>query len=76
MIVERLAAQYPNVTFDMMPRRERQSFFLTSKIRLSLDYLRYLQNNLREEFQFTGTPVVLSVRARRAARGEELEELG
>ena len=42
-IVERLAAQHANVTFDMMPRRERQSFFLASKVRLSLDYLRYLQ---------------------------------
>ena len=38
--------------------------------------MRYLQNNLREEFQFTGTPVVLSLRARRPARGEEVEELG
>ena len=42
-IVERLAASHDGVTFGMMPRRERANFFLASKIRLSLDYLRYLQ---------------------------------
>jgi hypothetical protein len=42
-IVERLAASHETVTFGMMPRRERAYFFLASKIRLSLDYLRYLQ---------------------------------
>ena len=42
-IVERLSARHANVTFGMMPRRERASFFLASKIRLSLDYLRYLR---------------------------------
>ena len=42
-IVERLATSHDNVTFGMMPRRERAYFFLASKLRLSLDYLRYLQ---------------------------------
>ena len=42
-IVERLAARHGSVTFGMMPRRERAYFFLASKIRLSLDYLRYLR---------------------------------
>jgi len=42
-IVERLAASHEAVTFGVMPRRERAYFFLASKIRLSLDYLRYLQ---------------------------------
>ncbi len=42
-IVERLAASHETVTFGVMPRREREYFFLASKIRLSLDYLRYLQ---------------------------------
>jgi hypothetical protein len=42
-IVERLASRHDTVTFGMMPRRERTSFFLASKIRLSLDYLRYLR---------------------------------
>jgi hypothetical protein len=42
-IVERLAARHATVTFGMMPRRERAYFFLASKIRLSLDYLRYLR---------------------------------
>src|SRR4029077_11507548 len=41
--VERLAARHDGVTFGMMPRRERPYFFLASKIRLSLDYLRYLR---------------------------------
>jgi hypothetical protein len=42
-IVERLASRHAAVTFGMMPRRERAYFFLASKIRLSLDYLRYLR---------------------------------
>jgi hypothetical protein len=42
-IVEHLAARHATVTFGMMPRRERAYFFLASKIRLSLDYLRYLR---------------------------------
>lgn len=42
-IVERLSARHENVTFGVMPRRERADFFLASKIRLSLDYLRYLR---------------------------------
>ena len=42
-IVERLASRHDTVTFGMMPRRERAYFFLASKIRLSLDYLRYLR---------------------------------
>ena len=42
-IVERLASRHGTVTVGMMPRRERAYFFLASKIRLSLDYLRYLR---------------------------------
>jgi hypothetical protein len=42
-IVEALASRHDTVTFGMMPRRERADFFLASKIRLSLDYLRYLR---------------------------------
>jgi len=41
-IVERLAL-LPNVTHGEVPRREKDSFFLASKIRLALDYLRYLE---------------------------------
>lgn len=40
-IVDRIAAQ-PNVTQGDVPRREKDSFFLMSKVRLALDYLRYL----------------------------------
>jgi hypothetical protein len=62
-IVERLAARHDTVTFGMMPRRERAYFFLASKIRLSLDYLRYL----RPEF---ATASALRRRARvRTPRG-------
>jgi hypothetical protein len=62
-IVERLAARHDLVTFGMMPRRERAYFFLASKIRLSLDYLRYL----RPEF---ATAPALRRRARiRTPRG-------
>ncbi len=42
VIVERIAGQ-PNVTHGDVPRREKDSFFLTSKVRLALDYLRYLE---------------------------------
>jgi hypothetical protein len=62
-IVERLAARHATVTFGMMPRRERAYFFLASKIRLSLDYLRYLRP------EFAKTPA-LRRRARvRTPRG-------
>jgi len=62
-IVERLASRHGTVTFGMMPRRERASFFLASKIRLSLDYLRYLRP------EYAQTPV-LRRRARvRTPRG-------
>src|SRR5204863_803515 len=56
-IVERLAARHDNVTVGMMPRRERAYFFLASKIRLSLDYLRYLRP------EYAATPA-LQLRAR------------
>jgi hypothetical protein len=62
-IVERLSARHANVTFGMMPRRERAYFFLASKIRLSLDYLRYLRP------EYARTPA-LQLRARpRTPRG-------
>ena len=62
-IVERLSTQHRNVTFGMMPRRERAYFFLASKIRLSLDYLRYLRP------EYAQTPA-LRLRARtRTPRG-------
>jgi hypothetical protein len=62
-IVERLASRHDTVTFGMMPRRERAYFFLASKIRLSLDYLRYLRP------EYAGTPA-LQRRARvRTPRG-------
>jgi hypothetical protein len=43
VIVERLAAAHPNVTFGAVPRRERRPLFFASRIRLALDYLRYLE---------------------------------
>jgi hypothetical protein len=62
-IVERLAARHQTVTLGMMPRRERADFFLASKIRLSLDYLRYLRP------EYANTPA-LQRRARlRTPRG-------
>lgn len=42
-IVERLARAHPGITHGRTSRRERRWFFLASKIRLSLDYLRYLE---------------------------------
>jgi hypothetical protein len=41
-IVERLTT-LPNVTSGDIPRREKDGFFLSTKVRLSLDYLRYLE---------------------------------
>jgi hypothetical protein len=41
-IVERLS-RHPNVTSGDVPLREKDSFFLASKVRLALDYLRYLE---------------------------------
>lgn len=42
-IVDRLVAEYPSVTQGPVPRREKESLFLASKVRLALDYLRYLE---------------------------------
>src|SRR5690242_6950412 len=41
-IVERLAARFPNISRGAVPTRETDSAFLASKVRLGLDYLRYL----------------------------------
>ena len=42
-IVERLAAHHSRVTYGMTPGRETASLALASKVRLSIDYLRYLE---------------------------------
>ncbi len=52
------------------------TLFVSRPSAIAPNYVRYLQNHLREEFQFTGTPLVLNLRARRAARGETLDTLG
>lgn len=41
-IVERLSAAYPHVSHGEVARREQKTGFLASKVRLTLDYLRYL----------------------------------
>jgi hypothetical protein len=42
-IVERLAAAHPNITYGKVPTREQKTRFLATKVRLTLDYLRYLE---------------------------------
>lgn len=42
-IVERLASAHANVTFGQVPWREQKTRFLATKVRLTLDYLRYLE---------------------------------
>jgi hypothetical protein len=42
-VLDRLTGSYPNVTAGRIPQREADSLFLASKIRLGLDYLRYLE---------------------------------
>lgn len=51
-IVERLAAAHRNVTFGAVPWREQKTRFLAAKIRLAIDYLRYL------EPEYDGTPAL------------------
>jgi hypothetical protein len=51
-IVERLGAKYPNVTYGPVASREQKTRFLASKVRLTLDYLRYL------EPEYAGTPAL------------------
>ena len=51
-IVERLAAAHPNVTWGKVPTREQKTRFLATKVRLTLDYLRYL------EPEYAGTPAL------------------
>ena len=41
-IVDRLAEGRPNVRVGVVPHREKDDLFIASKVRLSLDYLRYL----------------------------------
>jgi hypothetical protein len=42
-LVERLAAELPGVTFGELPRREADEATLATKLRLALDYTRYLE---------------------------------
>jgi hypothetical protein len=51
-IVERLSAKYRNVTCGQVPHREQKTRFLASKVRLTLDFLRYL------EPEYAGTPAL------------------
>ena len=43
VVLDRLLAEYPNLTAGRIPPREDDSAFLASKIRLGYDYLRYLE---------------------------------
>ncbi|PYR79351.1 MAG: hypothetical protein DMF87_11515 [Acidobacteria bacterium] len=51
-IVERLGAKYRNVAYGEAPHREQKTRFLASKVRLTLDFLRYL------EPEYAGTPAL------------------
>jgi len=51
-IVQRLATAHPNVTSGEIPTREQKPRFLATKVRLTLDYLRYL------EPEYEGTPAL------------------
>ena len=41
-IVDRLAGRFPNVRHGHIPEREQETAFLASRVRLGIDYLRYL----------------------------------
>jgi len=41
-IVERLAGRFPNIRHGHIPEREEETAFLASRLRLGIDYLRYL----------------------------------
>ena len=61
-LVERLAADCPSVTFGEAPRREMDEWAsIVTKLRLALDYLRYLDP------MYDGTPRLRSRAAERAA---------
>ncbi len=51
-IVERLAGAHRNVTYGEVAHREQKTRFLATKVRLALDYLRYL------EPEYEGTPAL------------------
>jgi hypothetical protein len=51
-IVQRLATAHPNVTCGKVPTREQKTRFLATKVRLTLDYLRYLEPD------YEGTPAL------------------
>lgn len=43
LIIDRLAAASPLITHGISPRREKEALTLVSKVRLGIDYLRYLE---------------------------------
>jgi len=51
-IVQRLAAAHSNISYGRVPTREQKTRFLATKVRLTLDYLRYL------EPEYEGTPAL------------------
>ena len=62
-IVERLASAHRNVTFGQVAWREQKTRFLATKVRLAIDYLRYL------EPEYAGTPVLRQRAAVRTPSG-------
>jgi GTP-binding protein len=49
-------------------------FFTNVATSFHFSYMRFLENRIREEFGFLGTPIRIQVRARRRQRGSEDEE--
>ena len=63
VIVDRLAAAHANVSFGPVPWREQKTRFLAAKVRLTLDYLRYL------EPEYAETPALRRRASTRTASG-------
>ncbi|OYN86486.1 ribosome biogenesis GTPase Der [Parenemella sanctibonifatiensis] len=54
----------PRILFATQPHAEPPTFVLFTSGQLDPGYLRFVQRRLREDFEFTGTPVHVEVRAR------------
>ena len=62
----------PRVLFATQADTRPPRFVLFATGFLEAGYRRFLERRLREDFDFTGTPIEISVRVRRTARGASM----
>ena len=58
------SGKQPKILFGTQAQTAPPTFILFTSGKLDAGYERFIERRLREEFGFTGTPIVLQVRAR------------